>query len=37
MGLLGGEFDDATPVNVSLRGRDIAAMITTLPFVRKVK
>ncbi|MGA2969106.1 MAG: glycine cleavage T C-terminal barrel domain-containing protein, partial [Acidimicrobiales bacterium] len=37
MGLLAGEFDDATPVSVTLRGRDIAGTITTLPFVRKVK
>jgi aminomethyltransferase len=37
MGLLAGEFDDATPVSVSLRGRDIPGTITTLPFVRKVK
>jgi aminomethyltransferase len=37
MGLLVGEFDDNTPVNVTLRGRDIPGTITTLPFVRKVK
>jgi len=37
MGLLAGELDDATPVSVTLRGRDIAGTITTLPFVRKVK
>jgi aminomethyltransferase len=37
MGLLVGAFDDATPVNVLLRGRDIGGTITTLPFVRKVK
>lgn len=37
MGLLDGEFEDATPVSVSLRGRDIAGTITKLPFVRKVK
>jgi aminomethyltransferase len=37
MGLLAGEFEEATPVTVALRGREIAASITTLPFVRKVK
>jgi hypothetical protein len=37
MGLLAGEFEEATPVTVALRGREIAACITTLPFVRKVK
>jgi aminomethyltransferase len=37
MGLLAGEFDDGTPVMVALRGREIAASITALPFVRKVK
>jgi aminomethyltransferase len=37
MGLLVGKFDEATPVTVALRGREIAATITALPFVRKVK
>lgn len=37
MGLLTGDLADGTPVSVSLRGREIAATVTSLPFVRKVK
>jgi aminomethyltransferase len=37
MGLLTGDLADETPVTVALRGREIAARITSLPFVRKVK
>jgi aminomethyltransferase len=37
MGLLSGEHATGTPVSVALRGRQIAATVTTLPFVKKVK
>jgi len=37
LGLLRGELDDGAAVSVALRGREIAATITALPFVRKVK
>lgn len=37
MGLLDGAPAAQTPVVVSLRGREIAARMTDLPFVRKVK
>jgi aminomethyltransferase len=37
MGLLAGEIEVGTPVSVSLRGREIPATVTPLPFVRKVK
>ena len=37
MGLLEGDLRPGTPVTVALRGRDIAASVTDLPFVRKVK
>jgi aminomethyltransferase len=37
MGLLSGEHATSTPVSVALRGREIAATVTTLPFVKKVK
>jgi aminomethyltransferase len=37
MGLLSGDVVDGTPVSVSLRGREIPATITPLPFVRKAK
>ncbi len=37
LGLLHGELDVGTPVSVALRGRAIAATVTTLPFVRKAK
>ncbi|MGC1419224.1 MAG: glycine cleavage system aminomethyltransferase GcvT [Acidimicrobiales bacterium] len=37
MGLLTGEHPVGTPVSVALRGREIAATITSLPFVKKVK
>jgi aminomethyltransferase len=37
MGLLTGELAAGTPVSVALRGREIAATIAELPFVRKVK
>jgi aminomethyltransferase len=37
MGLLRGDVADGTPVSVSLRGREIPATITPLPFVRKAK
>jgi aminomethyltransferase len=37
MGLLAGEIEFGTPVSVSLRGREIPATVTPLPFVRKAK
>jgi aminomethyltransferase len=37
LGLLVGEPEPGTAVSVSLRGREIAATVTTLPFVRKAK
>jgi aminomethyltransferase len=37
LGLLRGEPPVGTPASVTLRGREIAATITALPFVRKVK
>jgi aminomethyltransferase len=37
LGLLRGEPDVGTPVSVALRGREIAATVTALPFVRKAK
>jgi aminomethyltransferase len=37
MGLLRGDLENGTPVSVSLRGREIPATITPLPFVRKAK
>jgi aminomethyltransferase len=37
MGLLTGDHSAGTPVSVALRGRDIAATVTSLPFVKKVK
>ena len=37
LGLLRGEPAPETPVTVTLRGREIAACATTLPFVRKAK
>ncbi len=37
MGLLSEQLDEGTPVTVDLRGRTIAANVTALPFVRKVK
>jgi len=37
LGLLSGDLDLDTPVSVALRGREIAACVTALPFVRKVK
>lgn len=37
MGLLSGELDANTPVSVALRGREISATVTPLPFVRKAK
>jgi aminomethyltransferase len=37
LGLLRGSPDVGTPVSVALRGREIAATVTALPFVRKVK
>jgi aminomethyltransferase len=37
LGLLTGDPQVGTPVSVSLRGREIAASVTALPFVRKVK
>jgi aminomethyltransferase len=37
LGLLTGDPDPGTPVSVALRGREIAASVTALPFVRKVK
>jgi aminomethyltransferase len=37
LGLLSGDAEPGTPVSVALRGRAIAATVTTLPFVRKAK
>ncbi len=37
MGLLAREFEEGSPVTVALRGREVAASIAALPFVRKVK
>jgi aminomethyltransferase len=37
MGLLSGDLCDGTSVSVALRGREILARVTSLPFVRKVK
>ena len=37
LGLLRGEPAPETPVTVTLRGREIAACVTALPFVRKAK
>jgi aminomethyltransferase len=37
LGLLRGEPESGTPVSVALRGREIAATVTALPFVRKAK
>ena len=37
LGLLDGELAPGTPVTLSLRGRDVAATVSALPFVRKVK
>jgi aminomethyltransferase len=37
LGLLTGDMQVGTPVSVALRGREIAACVTALPFVRKVK
>ncbi|MEO9181718.1 MAG: glycine cleavage T C-terminal barrel domain-containing protein, partial [Acidimicrobiales bacterium] len=37
MGLLSGDLVEGTPMTVTLRGREIAANVTALPFVRKVK
>jgi aminomethyltransferase len=37
LGLLRGSPDVGTPVSVALRGREIVATVTALPFVRKVK
>jgi glycine cleavage system aminomethyltransferase T len=37
MGLLAGEHAAGTPVSVALRGREFAATVTSLPFVKKVK
>jgi aminomethyltransferase len=37
LGLLSGDLEAATPVTVALRGREIAATVTPLPFVRKAK
>jgi aminomethyltransferase len=37
LGLLAGELQPGTAVSVALRGREIAANVTTLPFVRKAK
>jgi aminomethyltransferase len=37
LGMLVGEPEPGTPVAVALRGREIAATVTPLPFVRKVK
>jgi len=31
------DLEPGTPVSVALRGREIAASVTSLPFVRKVK
>ena len=37
LGLLSGDLEPGSPVSVALRGREIAASVTSLPFVRKVK
>ena len=37
LGLLTGGLDSGTAVSVALRGREIAARVSALPFVRKVK
>jgi aminomethyltransferase len=37
LGLLQGDLDAGTAVSVALRGREIAASVTALPFVRKAK
>ena len=37
LGLLSGNLEIGTPVTVVLRGREIPATITSLPFVRKAK
>jgi aminomethyltransferase len=37
LGLLSGELAAGTPVSVALRGREIAAVVSPLPFVRKAK
>ena len=37
LGLLRGEPQVGTPASVTLRGREIAATVTALPFVRKAK
>jgi aminomethyltransferase len=37
LGLLTGELESGTAVSVALRGREIAARVSALPFVRKVK
>jgi aminomethyltransferase len=37
LGLLRGDPEPGTPVSVALRGREIAAAVTALPFVRKAK
>jgi aminomethyltransferase len=37
LGLLSGELAPGTSVNVALRGREIPAVVTALPFVRKAK
>jgi len=37
MGLLEGDLTPGTPVVVALRGREIPAVVTTLPFVRKAQ
>jgi aminomethyltransferase len=37
LGILGGDLAANTPVTVSLRGREVPAVTTALPFIRKVK
>jgi aminomethyltransferase len=37
LGLLHGDLEAGSAVSVALRGREIAASVTTLPFVRKAK
>ena len=37
LGLLHGDLESGAPVTVALRGREIAACVTALPFVRKAK
>ena len=37
LGLLQGDLESGAPVTVALRGREIAACVTALPFVRKAK